>query len=329
MAILSGDIGATKTSLAIFLPEAGPQSPIAEKTYPSDDFPNLTEIVRDFLGAEPPPDRAVFGVAGPVVRGESQITNLPWLISEGEISSKTNIMTVRLINDLEATATAVPHLPPEDFETINEGQAEEHGAIAVIAPGTGLGEGFMLWDGEKYRAHASEGSHADFAPQSEIELELLAHLKHERNFEHVSYEAVCSGIGITNIYRFLRETGFAGEPAWLAQMLAGAEDDTPAILSAALEGKDCRLCEKTLEIFLDILAAEAGNLALKVLATGGVYVGGGLPPRMIAAIKRDNFVATFANKGKFKDLLGNVPIRIIMNPRAALYGAGWYALDSL
>ncbi|MFQ5342601.1 MAG: glucokinase, partial [Anaerolineae bacterium] len=232
--LLAGDIGGTKTNLAVFSSEAGPRAPLAEATYPSADYPSLEALVQAFLGqVSLPVEQASFGVAGPVMGGRATVTNLPWVMDETELQTALNLPSVRLLNDLDAIAHGVPSLELDDLHTLNEGQPAPGGAIAVIAPGTGLGEAYLTWDGTRYRAHASEGGHTDFAPTNLFEIELLRYLQGE--FEHVSCERICSGLGLPNIYAYLRDSGFAGEPAWLAEQLATADDPTPIIVNAALD----------------------------------------------------------------------------------------------
>jgi len=223
-----------------------------------------------------------------------------------------------------ATAWAVPVLRPRDIRTLHAGAPEPHGAMAVIAPGTGLGEAFLIWDGARYRAQPSEGGHADFAPPTPRERALLAFLG--RRGEHVSYERVCSGLGIPHLYAFLKARG-EREPAWLARELAAAADPTPVIVAAALNRRPpAPIATATLAMFVSILGAEAGNLALKVLATGGVYLGGGIPPRIVPALSDGRFTAAFTRKGRLSDLLARVPVRVIVHPEAALLGAACVAL---
>jgi|GEM_PF-31675 len=281
--LLAGDIGGTKTDLALFSAEAGPRAPLVEASFPSADYPSLEEVVRAFLTqAGRSVDSAAFGVAGPVVAGQAQITNLPWVITEAHLREALQLSSVRLLNDLEAIAHGIPILEPADLSTLNAGTPAPNGATAIIAPGTGLGEAFVTWDGSRYQAHPSEGGHADFAPSDTLELELLRVL--QRRFGHVSYERVCSGRGLPNLYASLKETGQTPESARVAQLLTAADDPTPVIVDAALEAPPDPLCAATLTTFVSILGAEAGNLALKVLATGGVFVGGGIPPRILPAL---------------------------------------------
>jgi len=328
--LLAGDIGGTKTILALFSSEAGPQEPVVEESFSSASHSRFEVIAKRFMaGADIPIDRAVLGVAGPVVNGRARITNLPWVLEEKKLQKALKIPHVRLINDLEALAHSVTILKPSDLRTINRGKPFSGGAIAVIAPGTGLGESFLTPEGSdsgsRYRAHPSEGGHSDFSPRNPMEYELLRHL--HRQFHHVSYERICSGQGIHEIYTFLKKTGRGSEPAWLAKELAAADDPTPVIVNAAVKMiPPCRLCLKTLNVFTSILGAEAGNLALKVMATKGVFLGGGIPPAILPILKNGPFLGAFWNKGRMSDLLSRVPVHVIMNPRAALLGAAAYGL---
>lgn len=325
--LLAGDIGGTKTSLVIVSTEAGPRAPLAEATFPSARYPNLEAIVREFLlQVDLKVERATFGVAGPVVAGRARITNLPWVVEEQQLRESLSLASVRLLNDLEAIANAIPFLEPAGLHTLSEGEQASAGAIAVIAPGTGLGEAYLTWDGRRYRAHASEGGHAAFAPVAPLEVELLRYL--QGRFGYVSCERVCSGPGISNIYGFLKDSGHAEEPDWLAGQLAATEDPTPIVVNAALDDeRPCELCVAALDVFVSILGAEAGNLALKVLATGGIYLGGGIPPRILPALEQGGLMESFQHKGRLSDLLARMPVHVILNPKAALLGAACYGLE--
>jgi glucokinase len=326
--LIAGDIGGTKTNLAIYSPETGPRTPLAEATYPSARYPSLESLVSEFLDqVDFQIERASFGVAGPVVRGWATITNLPWKMSEIQLQEALELSSVRLLNDLDAIAHGVPFLESDDLYTLNEGQPASDGAVAVIAPGTGLGEAFLTWNGRHYQAHPSEGGHAGFAPSSPLEVELLDYL--QGRYEHVSCERVCSGRGIPNIYAFLKDTGYAEEPTWLAEQLAAADDPTPVIARAALDkDRSCELCVATLNTFVSILGAEAGNLALKVLSTGGVYLGGGIPHRILPALQEDErLMRSFRQKGRMSHLLAQMPVYVILNPKVALLGAACYGLE--
>lgn len=324
--LLVGDIGGTKTALAVVSGDADPRSPLAQATFPSSGYPSLEAIVREFLaGTSLKVDRASFGVAGPVIGSQATITNLPWIVDAVRLRQELGLRSVRLVNDLVAMATAVPHLTEEDLLTLNPGRGDPHGAIAVIAPGTGLGEAFLTWDGTRYRAHPSEGGHADFAPRTPRERDLLAHL--EARGGHVSYERVCSGLALPHLYAFLRDTGAYPEPPWLARDLAHAPDPTPVIVRAALDRR-CDLAGETLRLFVSILGAEAGNLALKVLATGGVYLGGGIPRRIVPFLQEGTFLRAFSAKGRLSRLLEQVPVHVIVNPAVGLLGAAYAGEDA-
>jgi glucokinase len=326
--ILVGDVGGTKTQLALFDPH-GLETPIVDKTFQSADFESLIQLLRHFLLArEESIAQAVFGVAGPVVEGRAQITNLSWVIEKEAIQSALNLEAVHVINDLAAIANSVPYLQTSDLHVLNEGVPSPSGSRAVIAPGTGLGQAYLTWNGDQFQAHPSEGGHADFAPTSSLQMELLSFL--QTRYDHVSYERLCSGMGIPNIYAFLKESFKYEEPTWLADKLSTAPDPTPIIVNAALApGESCALCKETLKLFVSILAAEAGNLALKILATGGLYIGGGIPPRILPALETAKFMQSFTHKGRFSDLLSQIPVYVILNPRAALLGAAHYARASM
>ncbi|HOV47344.1 MAG TPA: glucokinase [Anaerolineae bacterium] len=325
--LLAGDIGGTKTNLAIIDPAGGVGKTVAEATFPSGRYPSLESIVQQFLnqtGIEV--RRASFGVAGPVVGGRATITNLPWVMDEHNLLRAFDLDAVYLLNDLVSIAYAVPHLEGRDLHVLNEGRPEPGGAIAVLAPGTGLGEAFLTWEGTRFSAHPSEGGHADFAPVNKLQIKLLRYL-HDR-FDHVSYERICSGMGLPNIYRFFKDTGAYEEPDWLAERLASASDLTPVIVTAAFdEERPCPLCQATLEMFVAILGAEAGNLALKVLSTGGVYLAGGIPPRILPALEKESFMDAFLRKGRLSHLLAPMPVRVVLNSKAALLGAIHYGME--
>jgi glucokinase len=324
--LLAGDIGGTKTVLGTFSAKAGPRAPLAEATFPSARYASLEALVREFLGrVSQPVDRASFGVAGPVVSGRAAITNLPWAIDESRLREALRLTSVRVVNDLNAVARAVPLLEQADTSALNAGEPVAGGAIAVIAPGTGLGEAFLTWEGSRYRTHSSEGGHADFAPTDARQLDLLRYL--QQRFGHVSYERVCSGLGLPNLYAYLKDIGYASEPSWLAEGLAAAADPTPVIVDGALAGAPCELCVATLQMFVSILGAEAGNLTLKVLATGGIYLGGGIPPRILPFLRGEGFMRAFRGKGRLGDLLGRVPVHVILNPKAGLFGAAAHGLE--
>jgi glucokinase len=324
--ILAGDIGATTTEVALFSPEAGPRAPLARAEYASRDYASLDAIIREFLEeTQARVEHACFGVAGPVVSGVAKTTNLPWLIEEANLRDEFALASVILLNDLEATASAVPHLTSDDLRTLNPGQAVHGGAIAVIAPGTGLGEAFLVWDRSGYRAWPSEGGHAGFAPTNAAQIELLEYMM--ARFDHVSVERVSSANGMPHIYEFLKERAVALEPEETAAAIAQAADKTRIIIDSALDAEHpSPLCGATLDMFVSILAAEAGNLALKVLAIGGVYLGGGIPKSILPALEHGRFVKAFQQEGRFSDLLSLIPVHV-MPSDAALLGAAVRGLD--
>lgn len=319
--LLIGDIGGTKTDLAIY-PLGGELRPVSQATFKSAGYASLEVIVEEFLsGSGIAPTRAVFGVAGPVVKGQAHVTNLNWQLAEDKLAGAFNLVAVKLLNDLEAIAHALPYLTPGNVEPLNSEQMnlEIGGNKAVIAPGTGLGEATLVYHQNGYHVIASEGGHTDFAPTTLFEIELLRHLLGK--FNHVSYERVCSGgLGIPIIYQYLKENHYADESPHVAEALAQATDPTPVIIQAALK-EESDMCIETLNIFMGILGSEAGNLALKVMATGGIYLGGGIPPKILPRLKDGTFMAAFVKKGRFSDMLNHIPVYVIMHPKPALLGA--------
>jgi glucokinase len=329
MILLAGDVGGTKTNLALYSSKSGVADPLSEHTFPSEKYPDLESMLHEFLGKEKTPiDSACFGVAGPVIDGKASITNLSWIIDEANLAKEFKLASAHVINDLVATSYYVPHLTSEkDVYSLNKGSPIMNGNLAIIAPGTGLGEASLIWDGSRYRPIASEGGHCDFAPFGEVQIEMLQDL--HQMWEHVSWERVCSGLGIRNIYNYYhKDPIFAYEKAAMENETAGVEDPVPFIVDKALTEKaPCSTCQATLNTFVEILGAEAGNLALKVLATGGVYLGGGIPPKIIPALTKGLFMQAFQRKGRMSDLLARIPVNVIMNPRTALLGAARYGLD--
>lgn len=326
--LLAGDIGGTKTNLAVYAAETGLNAPLAESTFPSRRYDSLEALIEDFREhTQLPFQAAVFGVAGPVVDGKATVTNLPWRMEEKGLKAALGVPKVKLLNDLESIANAVPALEAKDLHTLAPGKPTPRAPLAVVAPGTGLGEAFLTWDRKRYKAHPSEGGHASFAPVNDEQMAMLAFLR--KKIGHVSYERVCSGLGIPNLYAFFKETGRYEEPAWLAEKLTAAPDPTPVIVDTALAQPECAICRCTLEMFVTILGSEAGNMALKVLATGGVYLGGGIPPRILPVLEAGHFLEAFADKGRFAGLLQDVPVHVILNPKAALLGAASYGLARL
>lgn len=325
--LLAGDLGGTTTRLGIFSRERGINSPLAEERFASRNYRHFSDIVKEFLNrVNMPVNGACFGVAGPVRDGIAKITNLPWILDERAMIREFPLGRIKLMNDLEALAYAIPLLEEKDLSVLNEGSPVEGGVIAVLAPGTGLGEAFLTWNGTRYVVHASEGGHGDFAPNNVLEVELLAYLWTQ--FDHVSYERVCSGLGISNIYRFLRDRKHFEEPRWLAERLAAEKDNVPVIVNNALdEGNKVPLCVKTLDVFISILGAEAGNLALKVCATGGIFLGGGIPRRIVPLLKSGPFMESFLRKGRMSNLVAQIPVYVILNESSTLKGVAWYGMD--
>jgi glucokinase len=326
--LIAGDIGGTNTRLALVSPDAGPRAFVAEKIYPSGDFPGLQPIVRAFLestGATA--TAACFDVAGPVIGGQAHLTNLPWELSETGLAQDLGLRRVSLLNDLHAIAHGIPHLDPAETVVINPGKAEPRAPLAVLAPGTGLGEAFLVWDGSDYIACASEGGHGDFAPTNQEQAALWAFLS--ERFGHVAYERVCAGSGLPNIYDFLRARDPAMETIGFADALNAAHDRTPLIVEAGLkQAADNTLAADALRIMIEVWGAEAGNLALKVMATGGVYLAGGMPPRVIPQLQRGGFMHAFAAKGRLGTLLAAIPVHVV-TINAALLGAATYGLAHL
>ncbi len=325
--LLAADIGGTKTDLAVFSHEAGPHSPLVQGEVHSADYPSLQVLAAEFLSkVDIPVERACFDVAGPVIDGHAKVTNLPWSMDEASLASDLNLKSVRLLNDLEAVARAVPILRPSDVRTLNAGQPVLNGAIGVIAPGTGLGESFLTWDGSKYASHGSEGGHADFAPTDERQIGLLRYML--ERFDHVGIERVCSGIGIPNIYEYLRDIEKIPEGPQISQLIAASKDRTVAIVTAAADLQHpSKLCAATVDTFISILASEAGNVALRVLATGGIYLAGGIPLHVLSALQGPRFMECFTRKGRFAELMKHIPVHVILS-RAALLGAAVYGLES-
>jgi len=321
--ILAGDIGGTNARLALFDVQDGAYRLVSGSVFPSREYRGLDEIVSQFVTSSAiHPKAACFGVAGPVRNGRVETSNLPWIIEATRLASELNLKTATLINDLEANAWGIAALQPDDIVTLNQVRGKPVGNKAVIAAGTGLGEAGMYWDGAQHHVFASEGGHADFAPRNELEVEMLEYLR--ARFGHVSYERIVSGPGLVNVFHFLRDSGRGQEPAWLTEQMAQS-DPAPAISSAALAGQ-CSLCEHAVDLFVSLYGAEAGNLALKIMATGGVYVGGGIAPKMLPKLAGPLFIQSFAGKGRMQPLLESIPVKVIKNEKLALLGAARYAV---
>src|SRR3569623_362914 len=320
--ILAGDVGGTKVHLALYDFTAGKLKHTRDKQFPARDYAGLEEIVIEFLGSEKV-SAACFGVPGPVRDGRLRLTNLPWTLDSREISLHLQIDHVFLINDLEANGYGIAELSTDQIFTLSEGDASQIGNRALIAAGTGLGEGLLAWNGRIHVPYPSEGGHTDISPRNEIEIELLRFLQRKYN-GRISYERVVSGMGLTNIYEFLRDSQGLEEPKWLAEKISEAHDPNSVITEMALSAKR-EICARALDMMVSIYGAEAGNLALKGLSVGGLYVGGGIAPKILEKLKDGTFLKAFQDKGRLSQLLINMPVRVILESRAALMGAAAYA----
>ena len=315
--ILAGDIGGTNARLAYFQPQNGSFALIAERVFPSREYSELGEIVSKFLQDSPAKlDVACFGIAGPVRNGRVETSNLPWIIEQSKLAKQIQLPSTLLINDLEASAWGIGALAPQDLIPLNR-VAPSVGNQAVIAPGTGLGEAGLFWNGSQHQVFACEGGHTDFGPQGDLQIELLRFLA--RRYEHVSYERILSGPGLVNVYEFLREKGCGEDPAGFAAQLA--QGDAAAMIShAALNGTN-RLAEQALDLWISVYGAEAGNLALKTMATGGIFLGGGISPKILPKLAGPLFMRAFLEKGRLRPLLESIPVHVITNDKAGLLGA--------
>lgn len=322
--ILAGDVGGTKVELALYGFQHGQLVHVREERFPAQEFAGLEEIVRHFLLESEAPDitAACFGVPGPVRGGRLRLTNLPWILDSRELSTSLGIQHLFLVNDLEANGYGIPELKLEQIFTLNQGDPAAVGNRALVSAGTGLGEGVLVWNGKTHVPMASEGGHCDFAARNELEVELLDYLMKKLG-GRVSWERVISGQGITNVYRFLRDVKGMAEPAWLQARMA--EEDPNAVIGEVGEQGRSELCSKTLEMFVSAYGAEAGNLVLKVLATGGMYLGGGIAPKILKTMQGGAFLRAFTDKGRLTDLLVQTPVHIILESRCALMGAAAFA----
>jgi glucokinase len=321
--IIAGDIGGTHTRLAFFTVEGERLKCVAEETFPSRAHRGLAEIVSQFLSKRSVTiSSACFGIAGPIKNGRCEATNLPWVVDARQLADTFGLPVVFLINDLEANAYGIATLAPTDYLVLNAGALDARGNAAVIAAGTGLGEAGLYWDGKVHHPFATEGGHVDFAPRTPLETELLHFLlrKHTR----VSYERVLSGPGLFTLYQFLRETKRGEEPAWLTAELQ-QQNPAATITQAALAGRSA-LCEQALDLFVSLYGAEAGNLALKVMATAGVFIGGGIAPKIVQKLSTPLFMDAFRAKGRMQPVLEAIPVRVILNDQTALFGAARYAM---
>jgi glucokinase len=320
---LAGDIGGTKTNLALYTSEKERLTLIRAASFPSRNHASLTDIVRLFLASDGEKIHcACFGVAGPVKGGIVQVTNLPWTVNAALLQAELGLQKVSLLNDLEANAYGISTLQPQELLSLNPtGNPNQVGHRALIAAGTGLGEAGLMWDGLTHRPFASEGGHASFAPNDAIGDELLVFLRKERG--HVSWERVLSGMGMTNLYRFFRQRSGEPEPAWLTEQISTG--DLPAVVTKAGLAQTDPVCVAALDCFTRNYGAEAGNLALKLLSLGGVYIGGGIAPKILPKMQSPIFLDAFYHKGRLSPLLQSMPVYVILNDKTALQGAAWYA----
>jgi len=323
--LLAGDIGGTKANIAIFAVSGDHLVLQRNERFPSSDFAGLNAILREFLKAGPavPFAAAGFGVPGVVKDGQAKPTNLTWGVDAKAISQEFGIPHVGLLNDLAANAYGISQLQPKDFVTLQSGAPEAVGNRCIISPGTGLGQAGLFWDGYRHRVWANEGGHSDFAPRNQLEIALLEYLI--KRYGHVSAERVVSGMGIENIYEFLRDTGRGKESSDVASAM---RTESPGeVISHFADSEKCPMCVQTVEIFLGCFGAEAGNAALKTMAVGGVFLGGGIPAKMLQRLRGTSFLHAFNAKGRLSSLMQSMPVKVILNDDAALLGAAKYALD--
>ena len=321
--VLAGDIGGTKTHLALFSVHGEKLRSEVMQTYPSKRYSGLAPMVKEFLADNKLAiDSVCFGIAGAVVDGKVKTPNLPWMIDADALRHFLKFNSATLLNDLEAGAYGIFTLDKDEFCTLNEGTLRQSGNKALISAGTGLGQATLYDDGQRFRPLASEGGHGDFAPRSELEIELLRHLI--KRFGHVSYERVVSGPGLFNIYRFLKDEGKFAEPPWLTERLNSGDDSSAVVSQAALAG-EAEICVKALDLFVSVYGAEAGNLALRAKSVRGLYIGGGIAPKILPKINDGAFMRAFIDKGRYADLLAAIPVQVVLNDQAALRGAAYYA----
>jgi glucokinase len=316
--ILAGDIGGTNARLAYFQSQNGRFKLVSERVFPSREHAGLGEIVTRFLDESGErPEAACFGIAGPVRNGRVETSNLPWVIEQSVLANQIHLAATLLINDLEASAWGMGALAPEDLVTLNPGAGSVAGNQAVVAPGTGLGEAGLFWDGLRHHVFACEGGHTDFAPRGDLQIELLRFLT--KRFGHVSYERILSGPGLVNVYEFLSESGCANESEELATAMQSG-DPAAAISKAALKGND-PLAAKALDLWIAVYGAEASNLALKIMSTGGLFLAGGISPKILPRLQGSVFMESFLNKGRMRPLVEAMPVHVVTNEKAGLIGA--------
>ncbi|MDH3442307.1 MAG: glucokinase [Deltaproteobacteria bacterium] len=321
--VLAGDIGGTKTNLALFSVRGDKLHSESSRSFQSKRYSGLTPVVQEFISDNRHTvDAACFGIAGPVVDGKVKTPNLPWLVDSGELCHALKLDTVTLLNDLEAAAYGILSLENDEFYSLNEGVMRHSGNKALIAAGTGLGQAILYDDGRRFRPLASEGGHGDFAPRNELEIEVLRYLI--GRFGHVSYERVVSGPGLFNTYRFLKESRGMEEPRWLAERIANGDDPSAEVTKAAL-ANEAEICVRALDLFVSLYGAEAGNLALRAKSVRGLYIGGGIAPKILDKLKDGTFMRAFVDKGRYADFNAAIPVHVVLNPQAPLRGAAYYA----
>ena len=318
VSILAADIGGTKTNVALYQSDDKGLTIVREKRYASADHSAFDDIVRDFCGTNLP-DRISAAVAGPVIDGKSKLTNLPWVLDSATMRRDMNT-PVCFINDLEATAYGLAGLRDEERTTLAAGDPKAKGNIAILAPGTGLGEAGLFWDGQYYHPFATEGGHSDFAPRTRIDVEIFYHLQEQ--YGHVSWERVVSGMGIKNIFHFLTQVRKEQVPEWLSERLKD-QDPAAVISQAALRHEDL-VCAETMELFVRFMATEAASLVLKLMATGGLYLAGGIPPKILPLLQTEGWTKNFDNNGRMHDLSDRIPVHVVLNDKMALQGAAYY-----
>lgn len=322
--VLAGDIGGTKTNLGTFTLGKDRPEPMATDSYPSAESEDLETLIARFVKDHPESiSAACFGIAGPVLKGECKATNLPWVVSEKAIMKRFGWEKVRLVNDLVATAYSIPVLKPDELAELNRGQRDREGSVGLVAPGTGLGISVMVRRAGGYHAVSSEGGHVDFAAQTDDQIYLFKHLR--SRYGHVSIERVISGPGLYEIFLWLKELRGYVEPDWLTRRLQ--EEDPPKVISEVGLARQDPICAEALDMFVFLLGAAAGNLALTVIATGGMYLGGGISPKILPKLRDGTFMNAFAAKGRFQELLRGMPVHVILNDKAALLGAACCALE--
>ena len=322
--ILAGDVGGTKVHLALYGFEQGELTHVRDEKFPAQEYNGLDVVAKKFLAESGNPEvtAACFGVPGPVRHGRLKLTNLPWVLDCADLSQELGIQHLFLINDLEANGYGVAELHADQIHVLSEGDSSAVGNRGLVSAGTGLGQAILVWNGKMHVPMASEGGHCDFAPRNEIEIELFRYLQRQMK-GRVSFERVVSGIGLKNVYSFLRDDKGMDEPAWLKERMQ--KEDPNAVIGELGEDGSNELCAKSLDIFVSSYGAEAGNLALKVLSVGGLYLGGGIAPKILNKMKDGTFMKAFTDKGRLSDLLVHMPVRIILESRAALMGAAAYA----